>query len=315
MNQILATSNEKRGKRKSGPIEIKSIVRFFAITLIIFGIILISQGSYALFKDKTNIQQPSVPEARKPEIIIERVNDTLIVNILHTNNLLKVTYKWNDDSEQVLDVQGKREVEEILQIPVGDNNLTIEVVDTLGVKATYQNQYVVESNNDTEKPKIELAIQGNKLIIKATDETQMSYITYKWDNEQETRVDVNIENPKSIETTLSVPSEERKLIIIAVDIANNSSTMEKQIKGIHPPKINVIQDGGYLIIEATDEEEMGIVEYSINGKAFVLNFTDETKKIVRYRHPLDVGENIVYIKAYNKYNATSTFEGRCEYIP
>ena len=49
MNQILITEKKKKSKKAPrGPIEVKGIVRFFAVFIMIFGIILASEGSYAL---------------------------------------------------------------------------------------------------------------------------------------------------------------------------------------------------------------------------------------------------------------------------
>ena len=47
MNQILSTENinDKSNKQKGGPKSIKSIVKFFAIILIIFGLFLITNSS------------------------------------------------------------------------------------------------------------------------------------------------------------------------------------------------------------------------------------------------------------------------------
>ena len=47
MNQILYVGENKG----NGPIAIKSIVKFFAIVIIAFGIILIGKGSYAIYKN------------------------------------------------------------------------------------------------------------------------------------------------------------------------------------------------------------------------------------------------------------------------
>ena len=58
MNQILYIGENKG----NGPIAIKSIVKFFAIVIIVFGIILIGKGSYAIYK---NIEKEKVNEALK----------------------------------------------------------------------------------------------------------------------------------------------------------------------------------------------------------------------------------------------------------
>ena len=53
MNQILATSNVNSGKNK-GPASIESVVKFFIVALIIFGVFLIGTGSYAIYKENAD---------------------------------------------------------------------------------------------------------------------------------------------------------------------------------------------------------------------------------------------------------------------
>ena len=74
MNQILSVdnnSNNKKGKKtktkNNGPIEIGSIVKFFSIAILVFGIFMIGTGSYSMYKETT--QQASIT---KPEIRLEQ---------------------------------------------------------------------------------------------------------------------------------------------------------------------------------------------------------------------------------------------------
>ena len=55
MNQILSVENTKNKTRKSkmprnsGPIAIESILKFFAISILIFGVFMIGSGSYSMY--------------------------------------------------------------------------------------------------------------------------------------------------------------------------------------------------------------------------------------------------------------------------
>ena len=49
MNQILYVEDKKKNKKS----DIKSIVRFFAIAIIIFGMAFTSQGCYALYTNSS----------------------------------------------------------------------------------------------------------------------------------------------------------------------------------------------------------------------------------------------------------------------
>ena len=46
MNQILYVGDNKN----NGPVAVKSVIKFFAIVIIIFGIILIGEGTYSMYK-------------------------------------------------------------------------------------------------------------------------------------------------------------------------------------------------------------------------------------------------------------------------
>ena len=54
MNQILMTEKKKKQKQPKGPVGIKNIVRFFAGSIIVFGVVMIGQGSYAIYRGQEN---------------------------------------------------------------------------------------------------------------------------------------------------------------------------------------------------------------------------------------------------------------------
>ena len=100
MNQILMIENKKKSKKKnrggSGPVEIKSIVMFFAIFLIAFGVFLIGQGSYAIYREAKGSNTEDLPF-----VSLSRVNDTIVVDVSSRNEIEKLKYSWNN-SEDIL---------------------------------------------------------------------------------------------------------------------------------------------------------------------------------------------------------------------
>ena len=107
MNQILSVEPPKPRKEKkqkvnnsyksSGPIEIEKIARFFAIVLIVFGIIMVGSGSYSMYKG-SQVGNSQI----NPTINVEEISETqLNIQITHNSPLRKVTYSWN--SEEQLD--------------------------------------------------------------------------------------------------------------------------------------------------------------------------------------------------------------------
>ena len=69
MNQILATSEATSKKKRSGPADIKTVVKVFAIVMIIFGVFMIGTGSYAIYKDNesknSEVTKPTITETQK----------------------------------------------------------------------------------------------------------------------------------------------------------------------------------------------------------------------------------------------------------
>ena len=109
-------------------------------------------------------------------------------------------------------MDGKTEYEVGVDIPNGENTLFVEVVDVNNQVTKASNFYV--GAGDAELPVIELVepeeLKGSKMIIKAKDETELSYITYKWitgyntdeeQEEEEIRIDLE---PGTTETEQEV---------------------------------------------------------------------------------------------------------------
>ena len=85
MNQILSTSiptNNRKAKNRN-PVQIGSVLKFFAIVLVIFGVFMLGIGAYSIYKNQTAEQNKKI----EPTISIENKTDTTI--------LLKVTHKKN----------------------------------------------------------------------------------------------------------------------------------------------------------------------------------------------------------------------------
>ena len=85
MNQILSTENVnnkyKGSKKSSGPKDIKSVTKFFAFGLLIFGLFLVINTSYAMFKNdgattkaKADVGEPTIEIEEKVRNII---NDSI----------------------------------------------------------------------------------------------------------------------------------------------------------------------------------------------------------------------------------------------
>ena len=289
MNQILSVEPNRKSKKtnNSGPVDIKTIVKFFGIVLIIFGVCMIGTGSYSMY------QQSKVATAQaKPTIYIEQSSESeIVVKVEHTKELAKFTYYWNDEESIETDCSGKKNLEQTITIPTGTNTLNVFVTDINGQETQYQKTYTLEGDI-----KIDLTVEGNNIKISAEGKDELSYLTYRWDEEQETKVDIN---DISTEQKIEIPKGLHKLTVIAVDVNNKSETKKQEINGVTKPKIEVTTDGAdNFVIHATDEQGLQKVEFIINeDEKYMLTLDGRTE--LEYAYPLHDGENRLEIIVYN----------------
>ena len=290
MNQILQVQEPR--KNNSKPIDTKKIVLFFSVCIIIFGLILLGQGAYSAYKNKQNqkVELPSEQETSGtnpgeeileyvPTITFTKTEDNkVVINVESEIAISHIIYDWNSGVAETLDETGKTNIEEIIDIPTGENVLNVSVIDSNGKETKKSETYIVEAS----KPVIELSVVGNDIKITVTSKTELSYVTYKWNSEEEKKQDMlTFEDRTKFEKKLEIPKGQNTLKIVAVDINNNTSEKSQEIKGITKAKATTIVKGEYLHFTVTGEENIKKVEFEFNGKKYVMN-TDtfgKTKKV------------------------------------
>lgn len=286
MNQILSTSNSDRNK-KGGPLEIHTVVRFFSIILIIFGIIMISTASYAIYKksvDKNNIPtKPSITEEQKD-------NKTVLLKVTHDKAIDKVEYHWNEQEAKIITGNGRKYIEQEIEIPGGINKLYVSVTDIEGQEISNEQTYETEEI-------IKMEINNGKVKVTAETEIEISYMTYRWDEEQEEKIDINA---TTVDQEIEIPMGEHILTVILVDKNNETITKEQKVKGVVKPKIQVKLDDNQenFLITITDDSGLDRIEFVINGENKTLT-AKEGQKEMKLKLPLKDGGNKVEIIAYN----------------
>lgn len=312
MNQILDTGDNGKNSKKKNKVknkinirstgekaDIKTVVKFFTITLILFGIFMIGSGTYGWYKNgKTNEEI----ENAKPTILLENKDErNILLRITHQFAINTVSYSWSNEQEStIIQGNGRKYIEEVINIPAGTNTLNIKVVDEKGKETTFSKEYTVELIT------INLEVVNNSDIkIKLESENNISFFTYRWDEEEETRIDVN---NVTAEQSIAIPKGLHILTITAVDENNNTVTKEQKVMGKTKPTVEVTTDGQDFIVRASDEEGLTKVEV-------ILNETDRTRlvtqeKTLEYRFPLKDGENKIEVTAYNTNDVTETFRAR-----
>lgn len=300
MNQILYTETSNKSK---GPIEIKKIILFFSIAIILFGIILLGQWGYGKYKkERENKINNTVPS-----INIEQIESEAIIKVTHDKVIRELVYTLNNGQEKVISGNGNTNMEQKVELNTGNNLLLVKVIDINGKEEFKQYNFEVES-----LLKIELAVVGNKIKITAFDTKEgMAYLTYSWNNDTETRVDVKAENPNKIEVEADIPVGLNTLKINAVNKNNVVRTKEQEVKGVKKPEITAYHDGEYINITVKDEEGIKTIEHNINGEVQNLSGVEGLKEVT-YKQQMLEGDNNIIVTVTSISGAKEELKGVCK---
>ena len=321
MNQILQVQEPKKNSK---PVDTKKVVLFFAVTIMIFGLIMLGQGAYNMYlakaNEKVNPQNPPSVDGEEdepiqvvpPTIILPQTEDNkLIINISSEIAISHIIYNWNNDAAQTLDETGKTNIEEIINIPTGENTFNLSVIDTNGTETKEQKQFVVELS----KPVIELSVVGNDIKINVTSKVELSYVTYKWNLETEKKEDMlTYEDKTKFEKLLEIPKGQNTLKIVAVDKNGSETEKSQEIKGVTKAKTTVVAKGKYLDFTVTGEENIKTVEFEFNGKKYIMNTdTFGQTNTVHYMVEMIQGMNYLKITSTTQSSAIDTTVWKYEY--
>ena len=294
MNQILYVNSDKK---KGGPLELKMVLKIFAIAIIIFGVILVGKASFAMMNKKDVAKSI-------PDVEVTQQEKKLSLNITHDKLIDKIIYSWDDEKrETILQGKGRANVSEVIELPkVGNNTLNLKVIDIDGTEVTYSESYFLEAG-DTIKPEIEILPDDKKIKIIAKDETEIDYIEFYWNDEDSTKKNASDTSKKIIEERIDGKKGENTLHVIAYDKAENRSEFEQVIKGATQPKITTTIEENNLVIVVEDKENIQKVDYVLNNSQFSTDPQNTGKPLdmirVEIRQPLQSGKNKITIKAYN----------------
>ena len=290
MNQILTVEKQNNvNNNNNGSSNMKKILRIMAIILVIVAIIAIALAAYAILKKG----QPStkVNEKIEPKIYVKAEGiDTVKISVKHDKGIKELIYSWNEENEQTIDGNNSQEIEEVVEIPDGSNTLYIMVIDINGNKSDQFKQ-------DFENNGMRIAFDSvnDNVRITVESKTEITYLTYRWDEQEEKRVEVN---DTKIETEVQTLKGTHTITVVAVDENNKSVSATKIVVGATKPVINVsIEDDKYYVINVTDENEIKKVEIlTPEGTETKEPLDKEFEYKVELKHGDD---NKMIIRAYN----------------
>ena len=183
MNQILFIQE----KRRMNPQDTKNIVLVFAISIIIFGLIMFIEGIYGvhIYNENKIIAQN---QEEKTQIQLSQTNDgNILITVESQTAISELIYFWNSDASQTISQNGRTTIQETITMPVGENTLTVKTIDANGDEKIEQDTFIL----NVDKPVITLSsVVGNNLKISVESKVEISYVTYKWNSEQEQKFDM-----------------------------------------------------------------------------------------------------------------------------
>lgn len=329
MNQILEFGTEKRGKtpkghnHKSGGSSSDKIVKVFAILLMVFAVVLIGSGVYSLVSNNTeeSTNTTSIQEGTEGNITINAVlnEETLQVDITVESEaeISKVVYNWNSDSQITVDGNNQTTFSRSISVPVGTNTLTIKVTDVEGNSKSDSFDFESTSGVDITDPNIVLEQNGSTLVITATDETELAYLTYKWNEDgATTTVYPEDDDLTTITVEVEIPKGTNTIIVYAVDASIQSNTVSevKELTAQVNPTITYgWKDSNTLTFTCTHEDGIKEIHYTLNGQEAEAVYTEEDgyPTYVEFDVVMENGYNTISVSVTSTDGATETFDGEC----
>lgn len=292
MNQILQTEN----RREKGPVEIGKIIKFFVVAIIIFAIILIGLGIYYLVTNNNTTGGQDQVIDTAPDVNITKQEDKILIEVNSNIVISKIIYKWNDEGDKIIEGENSTSLSKQVDLPFGTNILNLTVIDINGKETKFQKEYIVEGDG---KPVIELKLTtDNKIKITVQDKTDLQYVNYSWNNDEPIKIEANADNKNLIEQVIEIPLGQNTLKVEAVNIGNVTSSKELEVKGIKSPTLSFKKQGDAIIIRAEDETGLKIIDYTLNGQKYQINYGNKT--VIEYKQAIQKGENYMEITAENQ---------------
>lgn len=251
MNQILYTieNHEEKGR-------MKSIILFFALTIIIFGIIMATMGGFRIAEAKI-ARDEAIEAAKIPEVTLNSESNKAIINVKHSKEIKNIIYSWNEGEETVITKNTTEDITESIDIPAGTNTLNVQVFDVEGRNTQISKEYTYEGSY------MDLSVIDNKTLkIVVTDMAGLQSVKYSWNSEDEVISYPDQENATVIEISSDIPVGLNTIRVVAINTRNISEEKEVTIKGVTKPTRQITYDNNRtrLIIKINDDQ--GIESYS-----------------------------------------------------
>ena len=311
MNQILAVENDQKNKkkRKNTTADIKKVITVFCVISILFGIAITGQGVYAIVNSfKTDTSQEPVADQN---IYIDSDTNTgkVIISGTVPNGVQSIKYKWNEEEEQTITKNGKTQINEEIDLPIGNNKLSVTIVDMKNSSTLYTKEFTADST----LPQLVLSLSddGSKIKIVAKDTVALSYVTYQWDDQDVQTIYPQAGSEAQLEAEIEGIPGKHTLTVIAVNTSNKTTTKTQEVDGVDDsskPTVSAAIDStdrSKIIFSASDTNGLKNLSFTINGQRYELP-ANENQKELQYTFEVSEGHYSITVEAENIYGLTSS---------
>ena len=255
---------------------------------------------------------PETPAIDYPVLVTSQNDNILTISIQNDVPIDVIEYSWNNG--RVLEIMGNSSLAltRDITIPEGNNVLNLNIIDINGNVTTKTETVIGPVIVDTTKPEIDVVVVGSKLniIAKTVSKTKLSYLTYKWNNDEEIRIDAT-GDCMTIETNIDVLEGSNTLTIVAVNENGISNEKIDQYEGIKKPVTEVKKDadGLYLLVSIKHDSGIKSVNIQLNGRNQVVSADQLGKPELDLKFRLKEESNTITIEATSMDGAVGTYTG------
>lgn len=272
MNQILSMNGgmeesrrpQKNRKGNGGPAKISTVIIFFVICIVIFGVVIAGWAVYNKFIDNSAYDANATIAQITHKLISENV---LEITIEHDKELETIEYSWNGEETEVIEIDGQTYTGE-LEIPSGVNTLNLVVTDEKGMQTNLDQKFEV-----SEVIKFEVVNGDMKITVNSSVEIEA--MAYQWNDETQVAFEVG---DNVVERLISIPKGLNNLTVRIVDVNGVLTEKEQLVEGVMKPVIkpSINEAKTNIVFSLSDEVGLKGIHITINGeKEYSYTFSGE----------------------------------------
>lgn len=307
MNQILSTdSNQKKKKtsRNNQTLDMKRIIIIFSILIIAFALVIVSAKVYGMIKENQKNKDNPIQVLNKPTISIDKTENICTLTVSYDEGLEKISYYWNNEDETIEKNMNGSTIPFITQIIIPEGDYNVLYVKATGIDGSVneiKQEFAVENIQDPNKPKISWFYndETRKIDIVVESEKGIKNLTYKWEDEEEVKIESTEENQKQLKVTIDAKRGTNPISITATDLEGNTQIKDDIIQGIYAPEIKVqLVNNKTIVININHDMGFKKAVINVNGQEVVYdeNNPQYSKEITNLNTNIDVEPGLVTVK-------------------